>query len=258
MLTFFSGFGLGTLLLPAFAAFFPLPLAIAMTGVVHFVSNLGKLALMARHAAWSVALRFGAASVVGALAGAWVLGWLGDAAPLTQWNLAVVAGWPTLSGTVTAMKLVVGAVIVAFGIVELLPPVRAGAAAPARANSPPLGWLGLAGGLVSGFLGGLSGHQGALRTACLSRMMLRKEAFIGTGVVIACLVDLSRLSLYATHLEHERMRAEWILVTAAAAAGLVGAVAGARLLKKVQLPTVKRLVAAALCVFGIAMMAGLV
>ena len=39
-LTFFSGFGLGTLLLPAFALFFPVALAVAMTAVVHFLTGL--------------------------------------------------------------------------------------------------------------------------------------------------------------------------------------------------------------------------
>jgi hypothetical protein len=46
LLTFFSGFGLGSLLLPAFAVFFPIEVAVAATGVVHLANNLFKLALM--------------------------------------------------------------------------------------------------------------------------------------------------------------------------------------------------------------------
>ena len=42
-----------------------------------------------------------------------------------------------------------------------------------------------AGGLLSGFLGGLSGHQGALRSAFLIKCGLSKEVFIASGVVIA-------------------------------------------------------------------------
>jgi uncharacterized protein len=34
-LTLYSGFGLGTILLPAFALFFAAPLAVATTGIVH-------------------------------------------------------------------------------------------------------------------------------------------------------------------------------------------------------------------------------
>lgn len=41
-LTFFSGFGLGTVLMPVFAAFFPVDLAIALTAIVHFLNNVFK------------------------------------------------------------------------------------------------------------------------------------------------------------------------------------------------------------------------
>ena len=47
-LTLFSGFGLSTLLMPAFALFFPLEAAIAMTAVVHLANNVFKLALVGR------------------------------------------------------------------------------------------------------------------------------------------------------------------------------------------------------------------
>ena len=45
-LTFFSGFGLGTLLLPAFALFFPVDVAIALTAIVHFLNNTFKFVLV--------------------------------------------------------------------------------------------------------------------------------------------------------------------------------------------------------------------
>jgi len=42
MLTLFSGFGLGTLLMPVVALFFPLEVAIALTAVVHLANNVFK------------------------------------------------------------------------------------------------------------------------------------------------------------------------------------------------------------------------
>ena len=66
-LTFFAGFGLGTLLLPAFAFFFPLPVAIALTAVVHFLNGLCKLVLVGRRASLWVVLRFGLPAMVAAL-----------------------------------------------------------------------------------------------------------------------------------------------------------------------------------------------
>jgi uncharacterized membrane protein YfcA len=49
-LTLFSGFGLGTLLMPVVALFFPLDLAIAMTAMVHLANNLFKIGLLGRKA----------------------------------------------------------------------------------------------------------------------------------------------------------------------------------------------------------------
>ena len=56
-LTLFSGFGLGTVLMPVFALFFPLPLAIAATAVVHFANNIFKFGLMAKLAMYTTVVR---------------------------------------------------------------------------------------------------------------------------------------------------------------------------------------------------------
>ena len=47
------------------------------------------------------------------------------------------------------------------------------------------------GGALSGFFGGLSGNQGALRSAFLIKAGLSKEAFIGTAVVVSTFVDFN-------------------------------------------------------------------
>ncbi|NJM35823.1 MAG: hypothetical protein HC850_15265 [Rhodomicrobium sp.] len=46
LLTLFSGFGLGTLLLPVTAIFFPVAVAVALTAFVHLLNNLFKLAVL--------------------------------------------------------------------------------------------------------------------------------------------------------------------------------------------------------------------
>ena len=84
-LTFFSGFGLGTLLLPAFALFFPIEQAIAMTAVVHLLNGLFKFVLVGRHADRAVLVRFGGPAILAAFLGAWALDWLADAAPVHRY-----------------------------------------------------------------------------------------------------------------------------------------------------------------------------
>ncbi len=46
-LTLFSGFGLGTLLMPAFALFFPVEVAVAATAVVHLANNIFIITIIA-------------------------------------------------------------------------------------------------------------------------------------------------------------------------------------------------------------------
>ena len=48
-LTLFSGFGLGAVLMPAFAVFFPVEVAVAATAVVHLANNIFKLLFQFRH-----------------------------------------------------------------------------------------------------------------------------------------------------------------------------------------------------------------
>ena len=145
-LTLFSGFGLGTLLLPAFALFFPVEIAVTATAVVHLANNFFKLALVGRHASARVVLAFGLPAIAGALGGAWALAYLS--------GLPVLARYTFLGREVelTGVRLVVSVLIVVFALLELLP------AADRLAFGPH--WLTL-GGAVSGFFGGLSGHQGS-------------------------------------------------------------------------------------------------
>ena len=73
VLTFFSGFGLGTILTPAFMLFFPVELSIGLTGLVHFMNNLFKLFLVGKNANKDILIRFGIPAVVAAFIGAWIL-----------------------------------------------------------------------------------------------------------------------------------------------------------------------------------------
>lgn len=107
------------------------------------------------------------------------------------------------------------------------------------------------GGLLSGFFGGLSGMQGALRSAFLSRAGLTKEAFIATGAVIACFIDFSRLVIYSTTLVRESVHLNYGLLAAAVLAAFLGAALGNNYLKKMTMRGIQRIVAAML--FGVAL-----
>lgn len=105
-LTLLSGFGLGTALMPVFALFFPLPLAIAATAVVHFANNLFKLGLMAQQANWSVVVKFSVPAAFTAILGAGSLTFFDQLPPL--WHYSIAGS----SFEITTVKAVIGSLII--------------------------------------------------------------------------------------------------------------------------------------------------
>lgn len=243
-LTFFSGFGLGTLLLPAFAAFFPGEVAVAATAVVHLANNLFKGALLGKYADRGVLLRFGAPAVAAAFVGAALLETAARAPALLRYAIG------SRSLEVAPAHLLLGALMVVFAILELWP--RFQTIALERK------WLPL-GGALSGFFGGLSGHQGALRSMFLLKVGLTKESFLATGVFVAILVDVSRLAVYGLGWKGafaQLPAGGGPLLATATAAAIAGSLLGSHLLEKLTLGFVRVVVAVALAGFGVALAAG--
>lgn len=238
-LTLFSGFGLGTLLMPVFALFFPVPVAIAATAVVHLANNVFKFALLARQADWNVAARFGVPAALAALAGAAALHALGRSEAHHAWFVG------PFELHATFLKAVIGSVIVVFAVLELWPPFS-------RLEFPAT-WLGF-GGALSGFFGGLSGNQGALRSAFLVKSGLDQTAFVATGVVCAVLVDVVRLGVYG--MGPFLAPGMTLPVLVAIACAFIGSYGGKRLLPKVTLALVQGVVAASMVLIGAALALG--
>src|SRR3972149_9319644 len=86
-LTLFSGFGLGTLLMPVFALFFPVEVAVASTAIVHLCNNLFKVALVGRNADWGVFVRFALPAALAGIVGALLLTYVTGLAPLGRYSL---------------------------------------------------------------------------------------------------------------------------------------------------------------------------
>src|SRR5205085_11468679 len=113
ILTFFSGFGLGTILTPVFMIFFPVDLAIGLTGVVHFFNNIFKLLLVGRKADKEVLLRFGIPAVVFALIGAWLLLNISDVNPLFTYRIN------SKFFEVYPVKLIISILLIIFATIDL-------------------------------------------------------------------------------------------------------------------------------------------
>ena len=245
-LTLFSGFGLGTVIMPTFALFFPIPVAVAAAAVVHLANNLFKVFLVGRKADWPAVLRFALPAAFAAIIGAALLALFEDIPPLSVYQIGGRAH------EITLLKLAIGILVIFFSLFDLLPRLQN--------LSFDRKYLSL-GGLLSGFFGGLSGFQGALRSAFLMKVGLEKEAFIGTGTVAAVIVDVARLAVYGMGLYATKFAAipagTGSLILAATLAAFVGAFFGARMMKKVTLQAIQVLVGIMLIVVGVGMASGL-
>ena len=233
LLTFYSGFGLGTLLLPVFSLFYGVQMAVLLTALVHFLNNGFKAILVWKHAKKSLALKFSLFAIPAGVLGMNMLGWLGDLDVLFDYSLGEHGFF------IDPINLIVGLLMVIFGILELNKRFQN--------LQIDLKWLPL-GGILSGFFGGLSGHQGALRTAFLIRAGLSREAFIATGIFIACAIDLTRIPYYMYITGSENLPYTTLLAAVLAAFG--GAWLGNRYIGKVQIAWIRVLVAIFLLLSG--------
>jgi uncharacterized membrane protein YfcA len=154
---------------------------------------------------------------------------------------------------ITPLKLIVGLLMIGFALFELLP--RFQRLEFDRRYLP-------VGGLLSGFFGGLSGHQGALRSAFLAKSGLTTERFVGSNAVIGLLVDLTRIGVYLAFFAAAGAAvdgsAAWPLVIIGAVAAFCGVLVGKRFLHKVTMKSVRTLVAILLFGVGAGLLVGVI
>ncbi len=249
LLTFFSGFGLGTILLPVFVLFFPVDVAIALTAVVHLVNNLFKTGLIWRAIPMRVVMMFGLPAAVAAFFGASLLNWFSR-------NEVIIHTYVLFDSVfdITLLRLIIAVLLIVFAFFELSKKL---ASFSLSKKYLPLG------GLLSGFFGGLSGHQGALRSLFLLRAGLGKEGYIAAGIASAVLIDLSRLTVYgasffASHFASVTDRQSLWMMTAACAAALTGSFFGRKALHKIELPVIHKIVGLMILILGLLLGLGLI
>ena len=164
-LTVPAGFGLSTILTPLVLLLMGPHEAVAVVAVVHGAHNAGKFAALRESVDFEAFRRYGVWLVLGAILGA------------------------ALQNEVPQKPLLalIGAFLVSLPLLSMSE-----------------GWTGYRipeandslGGFGSGFMGGLTGHQGALRAMFLTRRLPDKMAYAATASVLALCVDLSRVPVY--------------------------------------------------------------
>ena len=241
VLTYYSGFGLGTLLLPTLSIFLPLEWAITSTAIVHLINNLIKLTLNYQNTHWKIALTFITTAMPFAFIGSQLFSWLLIAPQTIDFSL-VGCTFQTLP-----YKIFMGLLMILFAIAEWFPENKK----PTFTSK----WL-LIGGALSGFFGGLSGHQGALRSAFFIRTTMNKKQIIATGIIVACCIDVTRLLIYPIdwHTMIEGPYTTWLWMAMGGAA--LGTIAGQFFIEKITIQSLKHIIAISLLIMGCAMILG--
>ena len=216
-----SGFGIGSLLTPVFAGRCGTKLGVAMVSVPHLLATAARFLRLRQHLDRRVFLNFGILSAVGGLAGALLNAHANSPAlAIVFGGLLMFAGISGLTGFIDRMH---------FG--------------------PRVAWL--AGGL-SGFLGGLVGNQGGIRSAALLGFDIPKEALVATATAVALVVDGARMPVYLA-VEGRGVLSAWPWLLFAIIGVLLGTFWGVGLLRRIPEPTFRKLLYLLILALGIYM-----
>ena len=236
--TFFSGFGLGTILLPVFSLFFSLEIALVTTAFVHLINGIFKVPLTFKNVKWSVFLRFGVFAFLGTFVGSYLIKQTGDLGVF--YSIEIFNHFNQVNFT----SFFLGSMMLIFSFLEFSHLLKK--------TEISHSWIPV-GGLVSGFFGGFSGHQGALRSAFLSNSGLSKFEFVATSALIGVMIDIIRMSTYYQNLDSE-IPIE--LISIGASFAILGSITGNRMLKKTEMKNVKNIVGLFLFSIGTLMLLG--
>ena len=189
-LTVPAGFGLATMLTPVVLFWLPPHEAIAVVAIIHGAHNAWKLKLLRLSVDFGAVKRYGWALVVGAVIGALLHSYIPSDPLLLVVGLALVI-LPILSATERWTN---------FRLPESEDRI---------------------GGFGSGFFGGLTGHQGALRAMFLQKRLPDKVSYAATASVLALAVDITRIPIYI-FFEGSAILDEYVLILALVISAVVG------------------------------------
>ena len=218
-LTVPAGFGLATMITPVVFLWLDPHEAVAVVAIVHGSHNAWKLKVLRKSVDYTAVRRFGWAMVIGALIGA-------------SLN-TVVESEPLL--------LIVGIALVILPLLSITE-----------------GWTNFRlpeaedriGGFGSGFFGGLTGHQGALRAMFLQKRLPDKSEYAATAAVLALVVDVTRVPVYVALEGWQILDAGWLILGLILAA-VLGVQLGKRWLKKWKSDTIRNGILVAIVASGV-------
>ena len=218
-LTVPAGFGLATMITPIVFLWLEPHEAVAVVGIVHGSHNAWKLKVLRKSVDYEAVRRYGWAMVVGALIGAAL-------------NTAVEAD---------PLLLIVGIALVMLPLLSISEKWTNYRLPEAEDRI---------GGFGSGFFGGLTGHQGALRAMFLQKRLPDKSEYAATAAMLALVVDVTRVPVYVALEGWQILDAGWLILGLVLAA-VLGVQLGKRWLKKWKSDTIRNGILLAIVACGV-------
>ncbi|MDF2634721.1 MAG: hypothetical protein K0R78_1595 [Pelosinus sp.] len=220
-ITLFTGFGVGTIMMPVMSLFFDVKVAIFLAAIVHFFNNISRLMLYRSEINWGIIQRFGVISIIGAFIGSFA-------------QIYIDSSW---------LKVVLGAFLIVYSLLAL------------TSNKIKLQLsanVDFIGGFLSGLIGGLIGNQGAIRSLYLLNYGLEKKELIVSSALIAVIIDSTRIPVYA-YFNYQYMQANSILLSTIVVSSILGTMLGSKMLPKVSYDLFKRIVLVGVLIMGVLM-----
>jgi uncharacterized membrane protein YfcA len=215
-----TGFGIGSLITPVLSLSIGTKLSVALVSIPHFIATGIRFAMLRSHVDRRVLFGFGVMSIAGGLTGA-----------VLQAKF-----------TTPALTLIFGTILLFSGFMG-----ASGLSEKMRFR----GFFAWFAGATSGFLGGLVGNQGGIRSAALLGANISKESFVATATAIGLAVDLARMPVYFwmdANGIFGHGNGKWILISVCGA--VAGTLLGTKLLKRLPELAFRRTVSALIFILG--------
>jgi hypothetical protein len=215
-----AGFGIGSVLTPLLASQLGTKVAVAAVSIPHVIATAIRFWLLRDRLDRRVLASFGITSAVGGLLGALV---------------------HTMSAS-RALTIVLGVMLIVTGVTGLL-----GMSFRFRGRAA---WIA---GIISGFLGGLVGNQGGIRTGAMLGFDVSKEAFVATSTAVGLVVDGVRTPVYVWT-EGTALLGIVPVIATMTGGVIAGTLLGRPILGRIPEPLFRRLIAALVLLLGVALL----
>lgn len=214
-----AGFGSATIMTSVASFFMDIKAAITFAAFFHFFGNSWRIWFFRGHVDWPLFWQFGLSGIALSFAGA-----------------ALAVYLPPLT-----IMTIFGCFLIIYAWTSLLMP-----RSHLKANKSTA----IIGGVATGFVAGVIGTGGALRSAFLAAFDLEKNRYIATSAMIALVVDATRIPIYLfsgalSRPGHQALLPPLILIA------FLGAKTGQALVTRLPQQIFKRIVLAGLFLAGL-------